>query len=177
MVEERKPYIAADLNMDRLGAFAKRVARETLVAKVGSVRGKRATEQHDHRIEVELFGPHWSLLQVTSNGERFDHPTALGEWQMRKHWILGPDGALHTVEYSEHFNQFGGGRGSWRFDSTVREMTRSDVIELDHDHPSRSGENRAKKESWWGNYSPGKLRAHVPGLAASMALKNLITGS
>jgi hypothetical protein len=177
MVEGSKPYNAAELNMDRLIAFAKRVARETRVEKTASVNGKRATEQHDQGVAVELFGPHWSLLQVTSNGETSDYPNVIAEWHMRKHWLLATDGTLHVVEYHEKFAQYGAGRGSWRFDPSVRVMTRNDVLELDHDHPNLSGEHRAKKERWWGNYGSGKLRAHAPGVAASIALKRLLGGN
>lgn len=170
----RGQYSTTDLNMDRLLSYAKKVARETRAAKTASIHGKRASKDQDHGIEVELFGPHWSLLQVTSNGETDDYPTAVAEWHMRKHWILAPDGSLHTVEYYEKFAQYGSLRGSWRFESTVRPMNPSDVLELDHEHPSQSGGNRAKKERWWGNYSAGRLRSHAAGVGASIALKRLL---
>lgn len=176
-MSEGRPYNSADLNMSRILGYARKVARETRVPRSASIRGKRASSENDHGVEVELFGPHWLLLQVTSNGETNDHPTAVAEWHMRKHWILAPGGSLHVVDYYEKYAQYGSLRGSWRFESTVRLMTSSDVLELDHDHPSQSGSNRAKKESWWGNYSAGNLRAHAAGVGASLALKRLLDGT
>jgi len=98
----------------------------------------------------------------------------LGEWHQRKRWILAPDGRLLFVAYEEEFRQYGTSRGCWKFDSTVQPMTVQNVLEMDHDHPHRSGSNARTKERWWGNSSPGRLRAYAPGVGVSLALKHLL---
>lgn len=171
---DRKPYVASDLNLERLRAYAKRVARETKVRPTTSIRGKRTDASDGHFTEVELFGSHWPLLQVSNNGETNNHPHKLSEWQMRKHWILASDGGLYLVTYSEEYAQYESTRGSWRASSSAELMTAADVLEMDHDHPNRRGENRARTETWWGDYNTGRLRSHAAGVGASLALKRLL---
>lgn len=173
---ERAPYDPTALNLNRLRAYARKVAQETKVPKAGAITAKRASTERETGEEFELFGQHWVLLQVTDNGETNGYPEKVGEWHMRNTWLLAPDGGLYLAHYEEDFSQFGAMRGSWRFDSFVREMTANDVLELDHDHPHRSGENRAKKEEWWGDYPAGRLRAHAAGVGASLALRKLLVG-
>lgn len=176
MAETVKPYDPADLDMDRLQAYAKRVARETRAPLREAINGKQSGRyEGGHEVQVALFGSHWSLLEVMSNDETFDQPRKLGEGQLRKHWILAPDGQLLFFQYEEEFAAFGGTRGSWKVSSAVQPMTIQNVLELDYDHPQTSGGNSRNKERWWGNYSAGRLRAHAPGVGASLALKRLLT--
>lgn len=113
-----------------------------------------------------------------SNGETFDSPRLLSEWQTRKHWILTPEGELHLVIYEEEFAARGGFPGSWRVSSTLRAMEASDILEMDYDHPQRShGRPGTREEHSWGNLSRCRLSVHAAGVGASLALRRLLNAS
>lgn len=178
MAQAKGSYDPTTLDLNRVIAYARRVARETRAPQRPAIHGKQSGTSQDGGSSVELFGAHWGLLDAISNGETFDSPRLLAEWQARKHWILTPTGELYFVFYEEEFAAHGGARGSWKVSSTVRPMTTHDILEMDYDHPQRStGRPRTKEEHSWGNLNPGRLQAHAAGVGMSLALKRLLDGS